>query len=112
MPSFGRLRSPLRSSGVIRLAAPLERKVRRATDGNRQPEVDKPIGQHRENCGLVRNAEPHDGRNQDSFNHAEAGGSDRDDGKNVGQTKRHQKVNWRKGVTKGVDEDPEAGGIE
>jgi hypothetical protein len=85
----------------------LQRSVGNAANGNGQPEVDGPIGQHAGEGLPGGGPEPGDHRDQDELDHTEAPGGDGDGGQDIGQPIGHQQVDGGDEVAEGGDEDPE-----
>lgn len=90
----------------------LEGGVGEPTEGDRQPEVHRSVGEHARQCLAGSRSEPGDHRDEDEFDDAEAAGGDGDGGQDVGQPVGHQEVDGRDEVAEGGDEDPQGCRIE
>jgi len=64
----------------------LERGVGETAEGDRQPEVDRPVGEHARQRLAVGQAEAGQHGHEHEFDHAQASRRDRDGGQDVGET--------------------------
>jgi len=89
-----------------------ERGVGQAAEGDRQPEVDGPVGQHRRQGLAVGQPEAGQHRDEDELDDAEAAGGDGDGSQDVGQSIGREQVDRRDDVIEGGHEHPQRCGVE
>jgi len=92
---------------VDRALFQLERRVGETAEGDREPEVDRPVSEHRRKGLAVGQAESGQHRHQHEFDDAETARGDRDGGQDVGQPVGGQQVHGGQEVAEGGHEHPE-----
>jgi hypothetical protein len=89
-----------------------DRGVGQATERDRQPEIDSPIGEYGGECLAVGQSETRQHRDQDELDDAESTGGQGNGGQDVGQPVGRQQFDRRDHVSEGGDEDPERSRVE
>lgn len=90
----------------------LQRGVGQPAEGDRQPEVDGPVGQHGREGLAVGQAEAGQHGDQHELDHPESPRGDGDGGQDVGQPVGRQQVDGGDDVAERRHEDPQRGGVE
>ena len=103
---------PLQQPLVDRALLELERGVGQPAEGDGQPEVDGPVGEHPGQRLSLGQAEPGQHGDQDELDHAQTARGERDGGQDVGQPVGGEQVHRGDEVAEGGHEHPQGCGVE